>query len=67
MKNQETISYIRHIGSQTDYREESTQTNPFSPIYTISSGEHPEVFALADFIYGSRIFTFNSIELFVYR
>ncbi|CAF3135827.1 unnamed protein product [Rotaria socialis] len=55
MQNQESISYIRHIGSQTDYREESTQTDPFSPIYTISGGEHPEVFALADFIYGKGL------------
>ncbi|CAF2187466.1 unnamed protein product [Rotaria magnacalcarata] len=55
MQNQEFISYIRHIGSQTDYREESTQTDPFSPIYTISGGEHPEVFALADFIYGKGL------------
>jgi len=55
MVNKEAISYRRHIGSQTDYREESTQTNPFSPAYTISSGEHPEVFALSDFTYGNII------------
>ena len=42
----------RHIGLQTDYREESTQTDPYSPTYTISGGGHPEVFALSDFTYG---------------
>ena len=43
---------INHAASQTDYREESSQTDPFSPVYTISGGEHPEVFALSDFTYG---------------
>lgn len=56
MTSKEATSYNRHIGSQTDYREESTQTDPFSPIYTISNGEHPEVFALSDFTYGNYVF-----------
>ncbi|CAF0718743.1 unnamed protein product [Adineta steineri] len=51
----EAISSIRHIGTQTDYREESTQTNPFSPPYTISGNQHPEVFALSDFTYGKGL------------
>ena len=54
MTNKAAISYTRHIGSQTDYREGSTQTDPFSPAYTISGGEHPEVFALSDFTYGEN-------------
>jgi hypothetical protein len=57
MTNKTTISSIRHIGSQTHYREESTQTDPFSPAYTISGGEHPEVFALSDFTYGNYWFS----------
>jgi hypothetical protein len=52
MTNKDSNNYLRHIGSQTIYREESTQTDPFSPVYTISGGEHPEVFALSDFTYG---------------
>ncbi|UJR38338.1 hypothetical protein I4U23_031008 [Adineta vaga] len=51
----ETIHPFRHVNLQTDYREESTQTDPFSPVYTISNGEHPEVFDLADFIYGKGL------------
>ncbi|CAF0839094.1 unnamed protein product [Adineta steineri] len=51
----EASSSIRHIGTQTDYREESTQTNPFSPPYTISGNQHPEVFALSDFTYGKGL------------
>jgi hypothetical protein len=58
MASKGPISYIRHIGLQTDYREESTQTDPFSPVYTISGGEHPEVFALSDFTYGSHHLVF---------
>lgn len=50
--NKESINSKCHIGLQTIYREESTQTDPFSPTYTISNGEHPEVFALTDFTYG---------------
>ena len=53
MANKVTTS---HIESQTDYREESSQTDPYSPAYTISGGEHPEVFALSDFTYGINIF-----------
>ncbi|CAF1092902.1 unnamed protein product [Rotaria sordida] len=62
MINKKTINYIRHIGSQTDYREESTQTDPFSPTYTISGGEHPEVFTLSDFTYGKGL-PVTSIEI----
>ncbi len=62
MGSKKRISYTRHIGSQTDYREESTQTDPFSPVYTISGGEHPEVFALSDFTYGNHSFIFDIIK-----
>jgi hypothetical protein len=59
MTNKDSNNYLRHIGSQTIYREESTQTDPFSPVYTISGGEHPEVFALSDFTYGRNLSVFD--------
>ena len=43
----------RNIGFQTDYRDEASQTDPFSPTYTISGGKRPEVFILSDFTYGN--------------
>lgn len=52
---QQTTNRIRTVGLQTDFREESTQTDPFSPIYTISGDKHPEVFTLTDFTYGDWI------------
>ncbi|CAF3539935.1 unnamed protein product [Rotaria sp. Silwood1] len=60
--NKKTTNYMHYIGSQTDYREESTQTDPFSPTYTISGGEHPEVFALSDFTYGKGL-PVTSVEI----
>ncbi|CAF3349506.1 unnamed protein product [Rotaria sp. Silwood2] len=63
MTNEKITNYLRHIGLQTDYREESTQTDPFSPTYTISGGEHPEVFALSDFTYGRKGLPVTSVEI----
>jgi hypothetical protein len=62
-----SASYTRHIGLQTDYREESTQTDPFSPVYTISGGEHPEVFALSDFTYGNNSFLYKYLRFVLNR
>lgn len=45
------IHHKRHIGLQTIYRDESSQTDPYSPAYTVSNGERPEVFTLSDFTY----------------
>ena len=51
-KTRTTKETIRHVGLQTDYRDESTQTIPFSPGYLISDVGQPEVFALSEFTYG---------------
>ncbi|CAF0814501.1 unnamed protein product [Didymodactylos carnosus] len=48
--------FIRHIGTQTDYRDESSQTDPYSPAYTITDeGKHPEIFSLADLSHGKGL------------
>ncbi|CAF1341886.1 unnamed protein product [Adineta ricciae] len=55
LSTKELIKSFRHVCLQTDYREESSQTDPYSPAYTVSHGEHPEVFDLSDFIYGKGL------------
>ena len=57
------IHHKRHIGLQTIYRDESSQTDPYSPAYTVSNGERPEVFTLSDFTYSK--FSFMYLQLII--
>ncbi|XP_033211672.1 cilia- and flagella-associated protein 91-like isoform X2 [Belonocnema kinseyi] len=41
------LEYVQNRGTQTDYRENETQTSPWEPSYKISPGHNPEVLALA--------------------
>ncbi|NXG66865.1 CFA91 protein, partial [Hemiprocne comata] len=40
------------LGTQTDYRDGETQTDPYSPQYVISSGSVPELLTLATLTWG---------------
>ena len=42
----------RTICTQTDYRDESAQTDPYSPDYVIKPGVQPELLTLATLSYG---------------
>ena len=42
----------RTIATQTDYRDQETQTDPFSPEYRVVPGEAPEILTLAALKYG---------------
>lgn len=40
------------VGTQTDYRDGETQTDPFSPEYVVPSGSIPELLTLASLTWG---------------
>jgi hypothetical protein len=42
----------RTIGTQTDYRDQETQTEPYSPEYKVVPGEAPEILTLAALKHG---------------
>ncbi|XP_051471204.1 cilia- and flagella-associated protein 91 [Apus apus] len=42
----------RTLGTQTDYRDGETQTDPYSPEYVISGGSIPELLTLATLTWG---------------
>ncbi|XP_010173412.2 cilia- and flagella-associated protein 91, partial [Antrostomus carolinensis] len=42
----------RTLGTQTDYRDGETQTDPYSPAYVIPSGSVPELLTLATLTWG---------------
>ncbi|KAM6292235.1 cilia- and flagella-associated protein 91 isoform 2-T2 [Porphyrio hochstetteri] len=43
---------LRTLGTQTDYRDGETQTDPFSPDYVVPSGSVPELLTLATLTWG---------------
>ncbi|XP_029876852.1 cilia- and flagella-associated protein 91 isoform X4 [Aquila chrysaetos chrysaetos] len=43
---------LRTLGTQTDYRDGETQTDPYSPEYVVPSGSVPELLTLATLTWG---------------
>ena len=52
MNAKEQAPKHRTICTQTDYRDESCQTDPYSPDYVIKPGVQPELLTLATLSYG---------------
>jgi len=48
----EPVDACRTIATQTDYRDQETQTDPYSPEYKVVPGEAPEILTLAALKYG---------------
>ena len=46
------VGGTRTVGTQSDYRESETQTDPWTAPYTIRPGSAPEVLALQSLSYG---------------
>eukprot|EP01063_Lacrimia_lanifica_P015945 TRINITY_DN22595_c0_g1_i1.p1 TRINITY_DN22595_c0_g1~~TRINITY_DN22595_c0_g1_i1.p1 ORF type:complete len:709 (+),score=329.78 TRINITY_DN22595_c0_g1_i1:270-2129(+) len=45
----------RDMMTQTDYRENDTQTDPYTPDYCVEDGEQPQVLALMELRYGAGL------------
>ena len=43
---------FRSVEIQTDYRENETQTDPYTPEYVVRPGSQPELLTLATLSYG---------------
>lgn len=50
--NRPPSSYIRTIGTQTDYRDGEAQTDPYTPEYVVKPGSQPELLTLITLAYG---------------
>ena len=64
MNAKEQAPKQRTVCIQTDYRDESVQTDPYSPDYVIKPGVQPELLTLATLSYGQFDATCPSRSIF---
>ncbi|CAG5113339.1 Oidioi.mRNA.OKI2018_I69.chr2.g7450.t1.cds [Oikopleura dioica] len=49
--NDSVVQRTRTLATQTDYRDQESQTEPYSPDYTVAPGQNPEILSLAGLKY----------------
>lgn len=49
--NDSVVQRSRTLATQTDYRDQESQTEPYSPDYTVAPGQNPEILSLAGLKY----------------
>ena len=67
---EESTDATRTMATQTDYRDQETQTDPYSPEYKVVPGEAPEILTLAALRHGRGLpagkdYFFNNSLVFV--
>ena len=55
IQEEEDIGTHKTVETQTDYRDQECQTDPYSPSFRVKPGESPEILTLAALTHGNGL------------